>query len=43
MICTAALTLRYTQGPALQFPNVAVVPGGVVLLRGVPGSGKPHS
>ena len=40
MICTAALTLRYTQGPALQFPDVAVAQGGVVLLRGASGSGK---
>ena len=40
MICTAALTLRYTQGPALQFPDMTVAQGGVVLLRGASGSGK---
>ena len=42
MICAAALTLRDTHGPALQFLDVAVAQGGVVLLRGASGSGKPH-
>lgn len=40
MIDTTALTYRYAQGPALQFPDVAVPQGGVVLLRGASGSGK---
>ena len=40
MIGTTALTYRYAQGPALQFPDVAVPQGGVVLLRGASGSGK---
>ena len=40
MIGTTALTYRYAQGPALQFPDVAVPQGGVVLLRGASGAGK---
>ena len=40
MICTAALTSRYTHGPALQFPDMAVAQGGVVLLRGASGPDK---
>ena len=40
MIGTTALAYRYANGPALQFPDVAVPQGGVVLLRGASGSGK---
>ena len=40
MIGATALTYRYAQGSALQFPDVAVPQGGVVLLRGASGSGK---
>ena len=40
MIGTTALAYRYAMGPALQFPDVAVLQGGVVLLRGPSGSGK---
>ncbi|MFM9900659.1 MAG: ABC transporter ATP-binding protein [Polaromonas sp.] len=40
MIATTALAYRYANGPALQFPDVAVPQGGVVLLRGASGAGK---
>ena len=40
MIATTALAYHYANGPALQFPDVAVPQGGVVLLRGASGSGK---
>lgn len=40
MIATTALAYRYANGPVLQFPDVAVPQGGVVLLRGASGSGK---
>ena len=40
MIRTTALAYGYARGPALQFPDVDVLQGGVVLLRGASGAGK---
>ncbi len=40
MIHTRALSYRYPQGPQLDFPDVDVPQGGVLLLRGPSGSGK---
>lgn len=40
MIQTEGLMYRYAGGPELQFPDVSVPQGGVLLLRGPSGSGK---
>ena len=40
MIDTLNLSYRYPNGPELRFPDVQVPQGGVLLLRGVSGSGK---
>ena len=40
MIRTHQLAYRYTAGPVLQFDDVDVPQGGVLLLRGASGSGK---
>lgn len=40
MIQTRALAYRYEQGPLLQFPDVDLPQGGVLLLQGPSGAGK---
>lgn len=40
MISTRQLAYRYANGPGLQFGDVDVAQGGVLLLRGASGSGK---
>lgn len=40
MIRTRQLCYRYAQGPTLNFPDVAVAQGGMLLLGGASGSGK---
>lgn len=40
MISTRQLAYRYAHGPALRFDDIDVAQGGVLLLRGVSGSGK---
>ena len=40
MIRTHQLTYRYTSGPAIAFDDLDVDQGGVLLLKGVSGSGK---
>ena len=40
MISTKGLTYRYTGGPALEFDDVDVPQGAVLLLNGASGSGK---
>ncbi len=40
MIRTRGLACAYATGPQLVFPDVSVPQGGVLLLRGVSGSGK---
>lgn len=40
MICTRSLTYHYPNGPKLQFPDVDVAQGEVLLLSGPSGCGK---
>lgn len=40
MICSLGLQYRYPGGPLLQFPDVQLPQGGVLLLRGRSGAGK---
>ncbi|MEO8023701.1 ATP-binding cassette domain-containing protein [Polaromonas sp.] len=40
MISTRQLTYQYPGGPSLRFDDIDVAQGGVLLLRGVSGSGK---
>ncbi len=40
MIQSSALAYRYAQGPLLQFPDVDLPQGGVLLLQGPSGAGK---
>lgn len=40
MICTRSLAYQYPRGPLLQFPDVDVTQGGVLLLNGPSGCGK---
>ena len=40
MIVSRSLAYRYVQGPLLQFPDIDLDQGGVLLLQGPSGSGK---
>ena len=40
MISTRQLAYQYASGPELRFDDIDVAQGGVLLLRGVSGSGK---
>ncbi len=40
MICTHQLSYTFANGPALAFPDVEVLQGSILLLRGPSGSGK---